>query len=309
MKKILYRKHFILILFTIFPLTGFSQETQIIKEMTNDIDIAKTTSIPREFDTKFKSEDKSNFKKLRFFLYEKEELLKRLNLIIDANKIDINEQNTNLKKIKELNNLIIGKKPNDIIDMRNYIYNRVSPPPKETVEEIVRQIKIFEYTSNQNEQKIKENQSLEESINNIKQDIRDCQNEIDTALDPENRKQEFKTMVSKNFVYLIGFILLCFFSIIYLKSDLSLSKDLLSGYGLQFITLFVLIIAIILFGILDILKGSELAAMLSGISGYILGKGIQDKKLITENNNLATIVPPVVTETTITNVNPELNPL
>lgn len=113
------------------------------------------------------------------------------------------------------------------------------------------------------------------------------------------------------FLGLIALILICFFSVIYLKSDLTLSKDLLGGYGLQFITLFVLIIAIILFGILDILKGSELAAMLSGISGYILGKGIQDKKLITENINTtptSTVVPMAITTDPIISVNPDSAP-
>jgi hypothetical protein len=43
--------------------------------------------------------------------------------------------------------------------------------------------------------------------------------------------------------------------------------------GIQFITLFSLVIAIILFGLLGILEGKELAALLGGLSGYILGKG------------------------------------
>jgi hypothetical protein len=42
--------------------------------------------------------------------------------------------------------------------------------------------------------------------------------------------------------------------------------------GLQFITLFSLIIAIILFGVMNILEGRELAALLGGLSGYILGR-------------------------------------
>ena len=42
--------------------------------------------------------------------------------------------------------------------------------------------------------------------------------------------------------------------------------------GLQFITLFSLIIAIILFGLTDVLQGRELAALPGGISGYILGR-------------------------------------
>lgn len=42
--------------------------------------------------------------------------------------------------------------------------------------------------------------------------------------------------------------------------------------GIQFLTLFSLIIAIILFGILNIIEGRELAILLGGISGFILGK-------------------------------------
>jgi hypothetical protein len=43
-------------------------------------------------------------------------------------------------------------------------------------------------------------------------------------------------------------------------------------FGIQFVTLFSLIIAIILFGVLKILEGRELAALLGGLSGYILGR-------------------------------------
>jgi presenilin-like A22 family membrane protease len=45
-----------------------------------------------------------------------------------------------------------------------------------------------------------------------------------------------------------------------------------SQSGIQFLTLFSLVIAIILFGITDILEGKELAALLGGLSGYILGR-------------------------------------
>src|SRR5207247_2857890 len=42
--------------------------------------------------------------------------------------------------------------------------------------------------------------------------------------------------------------------------------------GIQFLTLFSIVIAIILFGITGILADKELAALLGGISGYILGR-------------------------------------
>ena len=45
--------------------------------------------------------------------------------------------------------------------------------------------------------------------------------------------------------------------------------------GIQFLTLFSVVIAIILFGIINILEGKELAALLGGLSGYILGRTSQ----------------------------------
>jgi hypothetical protein len=97
---------------------------------------------------------------------------------------------------------------------------------------------------------------------------------IDYALAPEYRQQNFREEVSKVFSILIGVLLFVFFSLIYLRGDKGIGRVLLGGTGLQFISLFVLVIAITLFGILGILGGSELAAILSGISGYVLGKGV-----------------------------------
>ncbi|MFZ7114527.1 MAG: hypothetical protein ACO1G9_04025 [Bacteroidota bacterium] len=97
---------------------------------------------------------------------------------------------------------------------------------------------------------------------------------IDYALAPEYRQQNFREEVSIVFSLLIGVLLFVFFSLIYLRGDKGIGRVLLGGTGLQFISLFVLVIAITLFGILGILGGSELAAILSGISGYVLGKGV-----------------------------------
>jgi hypothetical protein len=44
--------------------------------------------------------------------------------------------------------------------------------------------------------------------------------------------------------------------------------------GIQFITLFLLVMALAIFGLTQILEGKELAALLGSISGYILGRGL-----------------------------------
>jgi hypothetical protein len=114
---------------------------------------------------------------------------------------------------------------------------------------------------------------IQKNINAISQDIFHAEQAIYEALSPEFRDQDFRVWITLTFSGLIATLLLGFFLIIFKRSDITISKQLLSSSGLQFITVFILIIAIILFGILGILGGSELAAILSGISGYILGKG------------------------------------
>ncbi|HWX84127.1 MAG TPA: hypothetical protein VNZ48_11075 [Xanthobacteraceae bacterium] len=63
-----------------------------------------------------------------------------------------------------------------------------------------------------------------------------------------------------------------FFFVAY-KSEAVRAAIFANDSGLQFVTLFSLVIAIILFGVLKILEGRELAALLGGLSGYILGRG------------------------------------
>ncbi|MFT3908929.1 MAG: hypothetical protein QM737_05845 [Ferruginibacter sp.] len=118
---------------------------------------------------------------------------------------------------------------------------------------------------------------LQANIKNVDNDIMnaiDALNSVSEKLNPEYQNQLFRKHISMIFSILVGLIMVVFFSLIYFKSDKTIGKEMLGSTGLQFITLFVLITAIILFGILGILKGSELAAILSGISGYILGKGV-----------------------------------
>jgi hypothetical protein len=301
MKKKLNIPKYYTLIFLFFLFTVFSQEA-----IVNERDIYKTKEVSRQFANDFKeAEDKINFKKLRDFLNEKESLKKQLTDILDKNYVNLSEYTAYVNQLEALKILVKDKKPEESVSMRSYIYSRTSLPKEEKVEEINRQISVLESVVNPNKKKISENYFLSSNIYQIDQDIQDCQNQIDYALDPENRQQSYKMIVSICFASLIGILLILFFYIVYKKSDFTLSKDLLGGYGLQFITLFVLIIAIILFGILDILKGSELAAMLSGISGYILGKGIQDKKLTTENTNPTPTVTPVIITDPIIPVNPE----
>lgn len=115
------------------------------------------------------------------------------------------------------------------------------------------------------------------NIENLENDRRQAEAAIDSALAPEYQNQKFRLWVSAFFSALIAVMIVSFFWTIYKKSGDDIGTLLLSDGGLQFVTIFVLIIAIILFGILSILEGRELAAILSGIAGYILGRGARIK--------------------------------
>jgi membrane-associated HD superfamily phosphohydrolase len=235
--------------------------------------------VPSDFETVFrKDEDKKNFKKLREYLGEKENLLEALKEVSDNFKDSRGAIPALNKKIATINDLVQGKTDTDVIKIDEFLlYTTSVDYDKNGVSVGEINLGLNDLRNNLKDLQSDSSQSKNITQNSIiiKRDIYTTQNQIDSALAPEYKQQEFRITISICFTVLIGLLLSLFFFIVYKKSDNNLSRDLLSGYGLQFITLFVLIIAIILFGILSILGSSELAAILSGISGYILGKGIQ----------------------------------
>jgi hypothetical protein len=85
-------------------------------------------------------------------------------------------------------------------------------------------------------------------------------------------RNDFKKSICIAFSILVGLVIAGFFAIAMREKGI---RDALfaNDSGLQFVALFSLIIAIILFGVIDVLEGRELAALLGGLSGYILGRG------------------------------------
>jgi len=95
--------------------------------------------------------------------------------------------------------------------------------------------------------------------------------EMSQRIDVQKPKQAFKTDVSIIFAIIVGLVIVGFF-VIALKNE-KVGQEIFAGQqGIQFITLFSLVIAIILFGITEILEGKELSALLGGLAGYILGR-------------------------------------
>jgi hypothetical protein len=96
--------------------------------------------------------------------------------------------------------------------------------------------------------------------------------EIVSLIDLSDADSQFKITISMTFAFLVLAIILGFFYIA--NSSRSIVESIFSNdSGIQFITLFSIVIAVILFGIIGVLEGKELSALLGGLSGYILGRG------------------------------------
>jgi Mg2+ and Co2+ transporter CorA len=99
-------------------------------------------------------------------------------------------------------------------------------------------------------------------------EIDDMVNQLFIASDATN---SFKLKMSIAFSALVGVVIIGFFVIAWSNEDIK--KTIFSNEsGIQFITMFAIVIAVILFGIIGVLEGKELSALLGGLSGYILGK-------------------------------------
>lgn len=98
--------------------------------------------------------------------------------------------------------------------------------------------------------------------------IDDMVNQLFIASDATN---SFKLRMSIAFSALVGIVIVGFFGIAWSNDEIK-KTIFANDAGIQFITVFSIVIAVILFGIIGVLESKELSALLGGLSGYILGK-------------------------------------
>lgn len=99
----------------------------------------------------------------------------------------------------------------------------------------------------------------------------ELEDRIGVALSTGTNQYVYRTVVSLIYAAIVAFLVLQFFRVV--QQNEEVRKSIFTGdTGIQFITLFSIVIAVILFGILEILGANELSALLGGLSGYILGK-------------------------------------
>ncbi len=108
--------------------------------------------------------------------------------------------------------------------------------------------------------------------------------EIDGAISDlfslATQQSSFRQTVTAYFAAALTALIVGFFIVVALDSKVR--ANIFGGQlgvaggqaGIQFVTIFALVIAIILFGVMGILEGKELSALLGGLSGYILGRGV-----------------------------------
>ncbi|HEX8394931.1 MAG TPA: hypothetical protein VF665_21475 [Longimicrobium sp.] len=251
--------------------------------------------ISRNFDSIFGTEEsKRNFKRLREYREERKALLDRLRSQVDPLRTVRDETRTILEQrqviARELDALLArGSTGNAKVYIASSlpisydnILGGVSTPDSVDGQSIGRLKQHLDPEVAQAKESLervdKALAMLTANISNLEEDLRRCETAIDLALAPEYKNIDFKIKMSIAFSVLIGVMIVAFFIVIGRSSEATIGSLMLSDGGLQFVTIFVLIIAIILFGILSILEGRELAAILSGIAGYILGRGSQVKK-------------------------------
>jgi hypothetical protein len=141
-----------------------------------------------------------------------------------------------------------------------------------------------------NDEQNKQDQNISASFSNTQKDLQlassdlECINALENKIDseiysllvPQTQRNQFKRLMSGLLALMVLVVIPGFFTVA--LRDAGIRSAIFSNQtGIQFVTLFSLVIAIIIFGITEILQAKELSALLGGISGYILGRVTTDR--------------------------------
>jgi len=178
-----------------------------------------------------------------------------------------------------------------IIETNAVIYYRQNSIPrlkekKNTLEKQIHQAQIDLKSFNEIIQKSEEKRDL---INDANLQLDLVYQKLDKVLNTYNVENDFRFNISLAFIILVALVIGGFYLIIGIKGSDDIVQNLFAGqHGIQFITLFLIIISIILFGIMGTLGGEELSALIGAIAGYILGSKSSQPKSSSSKNPTAT---------------------
>ena len=248
------------------------------------------TETKTQFETTFKTnEDKEDLIRLRDFLDGKDLEYDNLRSKLDGElkEVTISDSAFLTEYIRQLHSFLEKHKdagdPFEAADLTNNIKQiciYANTVEKDTLTgkkpnsyNVNMALDNIEYWQNLTHQKAIVLKNLE----NVSKDRDAAVKAIQRIYNVEKGDQEYKTTISLYYAIIIFVLILISFYFLFRKSTPNIGNDFLNGNGLQFIALFAIIISTILFGILGILEGKELAAILSGIAGFILGRGLNAK--------------------------------
>lgn len=254
--------------------SSYSQRTSIQSGIPN-IPITQKTDHARykDFDIRGLTKERENL------IREQDKLLANISdLKLDLGKASLDEEMDYLVSLKQflrednskLENL---KKEIEILKQNNEPITEDLLSKRDRLQQNIQRTQNNIERSNQiiqeaNELEVKIG-AVEQLLDIQRRNIFIVENELEDRVDIEGEKQSFRLMMSIAFCILVALVILGFFFAIH-KYDVA---SIFEGEkGIQFITLFLVIIAIILFGIMGILEGKELSALLGALSGYILGR-------------------------------------
>ncbi len=148
---------------------------------------------------------------------------------------------------------------------------KVSPPDKQRIDALTRAIEAANSDLQLLINSGPELRQMKTELDHKRQRLPAIEQRIASLFDATRDTNQFRSTATWAFTSLVFVVVGGFFFIAYRKDGIA-AKIFSGEMGMQFVTLFLIVIAIILFGIMGTLEGRELAALLGGLSGYILGK-------------------------------------
>jgi hypothetical protein len=136
---------------------------------------------------------------------------------------------------------------------------------------LANQLRQINFSINDARNKSRQKDSLNTLLDSKKKQLMNAEYKINQLMIPKISQQNFMFWASIAFVILMCILLGTFFYVVS-RDPITRQKIFGSDSGIQFIALFSIIIAIILFGLTGVLEGKELSALLGSVAGYILGK-------------------------------------
>jgi hypothetical protein len=237
---------------------------------------------------------------------------------IEATENDIRQLDTELKTLlqrSEFDERELARLSDDLASIEKHLEDRAKPgfKPKQlaagrpsSYEDYLSSffdIKLVERERSNRAQEKADIQRRSDRIQKVKADIEakqkelpakreklfDLEESISSLLDNSRNQYFYRAGVSVIFAAIVFFLVMKFFRVV--DSDSGVKQSIFTGdTGIQFITLFSIVIAVILFGILGILGANELSALLGGLSGYILGKSNSTGKSAKQTNTDSTVI-------------------